>query len=96
MKQGFTIAKVIENEWFKKGYKPPSFEQTDVSLDDWDAIFDESGASIFLLYQFHISIFFLHSLVNLYVNGLLGCDIVLDLPFGVQDSQNLVVERREE
>ncbi|XP_034698071.1 CBL-interacting serine/threonine-protein kinase 23 isoform X2 [Vitis riparia] len=50
-----TIAEVIENEWFKKGYKPPSFEQADVSLDDVDAIFDESG-----------------------------------------DSQNLVVERREE
>ena len=49
MKQGFTIAKVIENEWFKKGYKPPSFEQTDVSLDDWDAIFDESGASILII-----------------------------------------------
>ncbi|KAJ9691073.1 hypothetical protein PVL29_013311 [Vitis rotundifolia] len=40
-----TIAEVIENEWFKKGYKPPSFEQADVSLDDVDAIFDESGDS---------------------------------------------------
>ncbi|RVW89968.1 CBL-interacting serine/threonine-protein kinase 23 [Vitis vinifera] len=56
-----TIAEVIENEWFKKGYKPPSFEQADVSLDDVDAIFDESGASILVV-----------------------------------DSQNLVVERREE
>ncbi|XP_059642430.1 CBL-interacting serine/threonine-protein kinase 23-like [Cornus florida] len=36
-----TIAEVIENEWFKKGYRPPSFEQADVSLDDVDAIFDE-------------------------------------------------------
>eukprot|EP00261_Vitis_vinifera_P023460 XP_010655435.1 PREDICTED: CBL-interacting protein kinase 04 isoform X3 [Vitis vinifera] len=54
-KKRITIAEVIENEWFKKGYKPPSFEQADVSLDDVDAIFDESG-----------------------------------------DSQNLVVERREE
>ncbi|GFY88817.1 CBL-interacting protein kinase 23 [Actinidia rufa] len=50
-----TIAELIENEWFKKGYKPPTFEQADVSLDDVDAIFDESG-----------------------------------------DTQNLVVERREE
>ncbi|PSS11781.1 CBL-interacting serine/threonine-protein kinase [Actinidia chinensis var. chinensis] len=50
-----TIAELIENEWFKKGYKPPTFEQADVSLDDVDAVFDESG-----------------------------------------DTQNLVVERREE
>ncbi|XP_028086215.1 CBL-interacting protein kinase 23-like isoform X1 [Camellia sinensis] len=50
-----TIAEVIENEWFKKGYKPSVFENEDVSLDDVDAIFNESG-----------------------------------------DTQNLVVERREE
>ncbi|KAL4368195.1 hypothetical protein GQ457_05G027250 [Hibiscus cannabinus] len=50
-----TIAEIIENEWFKKGYVPPMFEQADVSLDDVDAVFNELG-----------------------------------------DSQNLVVERREE
>ncbi|XP_031404111.1 CBL-interacting serine/threonine-protein kinase 23-like isoform X2 [Punica granatum] len=38
-----TIAEVIENDWFKKGYKPPSFEQANVSLDDVNAIFNESG-----------------------------------------------------
>ncbi|KAJ7947372.1 Non-specific serine/threonine protein kinase [Quillaja saponaria] len=37
------ISEVIENEWFKKGYKPPRFEQADVSLDDVDAIFNESA-----------------------------------------------------
>uniref|UniRef100_A0A7N0T418 non-specific serine/threonine protein kinase n=1 Tax=Kalanchoe fedtschenkoi TaxID=63787 RepID=A0A7N0T418_KALFE len=37
-----TIAEVIENEWFKKGYQPAVFEQADVSLDDVDAIFNES------------------------------------------------------
>ncbi|KAL1326238.1 CBL-interacting serine/threonine-protein kinase 23 isoform X4 [Arachis ipaensis] len=37
-----TIAEVIENEWFKKGYKPPKFEQANVSLDDIDSIFSES------------------------------------------------------
>ncbi|XP_015954854.1 CBL-interacting serine/threonine-protein kinase 23 isoform X2 [Arachis duranensis] len=37
-----TIADVIENEWFKKGYKPPKFEQANVSLDDIDSIFSES------------------------------------------------------
>ncbi|WRX27761.1 Protein kinase domain - like 10 [Theobroma cacao] len=50
-----TIPEIIENEWFKKGYIPPRFEQADVSLDDVDVIFNESG-----------------------------------------DTQNLVVERREE
>ncbi|EEF29400.1 CBL-interacting serine/threonine-protein kinase, putative [Ricinus communis] len=38
-----TIAEVIENEWFKKGYKPPTFEQAEVSLDDVNSIFNESG-----------------------------------------------------
>ncbi|XWS16010.1 hypothetical protein CRYUN_Cryun34aG0050000 [Craigia yunnanensis] len=37
-----TIAEIIENEWFKKGYMPPKFEQADVTLDDVDAIFNES------------------------------------------------------
>ncbi|KAE9461400.1 hypothetical protein C3L33_06684, partial [Rhododendron williamsianum] len=45
LKQRITIAEVIENEWFKKGYKPPTFEQADVSLDDVDAIFNELGDS---------------------------------------------------
>ncbi|AAG30961.1 serine/threonine kinase, putative [Arabidopsis thaliana] len=40
-----TFAEVIENEWFKKGYKAPKFENADVSLDDVDAIFDDSGES---------------------------------------------------
>ncbi|KAB1222688.1 CBL-interacting serine/threonine-protein kinase 23 [Morella rubra] len=40
-----TIAEVIENEWFKKGYKPPNFEQGDVILADVDAIFNETADS---------------------------------------------------
>ncbi|XP_004231541.1 CBL-interacting serine/threonine-protein kinase 23 [Solanum lycopersicum] len=40
-----TITEVIENEWFKKGYCPPVFEHADVSLDDVNAIFDESANS---------------------------------------------------
>ncbi|KHN37474.1 CBL-interacting serine/threonine-protein kinase 23 [Glycine soja] len=50
-----TFAEVIENDWFKKGYKPPVFEQANISLDDVDSIFSNST-----------------------------------------DSQNLVIERREE
>ncbi|KAK9697023.1 hypothetical protein RND81_08G010000 [Saponaria officinalis] len=38
-----TIAEVIENEWFKKGYTPPVFEEEpDINIDDVDAIFDLS------------------------------------------------------
>ncbi|GMH26072.1 hypothetical protein Nepgr_027915 [Nepenthes gracilis] len=40
-----TTAEVIENEWFKKGYKPPIFEEPDFRLDDLDAIFDQSMQS---------------------------------------------------
>nr|GMD89533.1 CBL-interacting serine/threonine-protein kinase 23 [Ipomoea batatas] len=40
-----TIAEVIENDWFKKGYQPPVFQQEDVNLDDVNAIFDESADS---------------------------------------------------
>ncbi|XP_052179634.1 CBL-interacting serine/threonine-protein kinase 23-like [Diospyros lotus] len=41
-KTRITIAEVIENEWFKKGYKPPTFEQPDVSLDDVYNVFNDS------------------------------------------------------
>ncbi|CAM0870244.1 unnamed protein product [Alopecurus aequalis] len=38
-----TIAEMLEDEWFKKDYKPPHFEQSDdVSLEDVDAAFDSS------------------------------------------------------
>ncbi|KAK8446910.1 hypothetical protein SEVIR_9G561900v4 [Setaria viridis] len=38
-----TIAEILEDEWFKKDYKPPRFEQgEDVSLDDVDAVFNDS------------------------------------------------------
>lgn len=46
MKQRITIAEVIENDWFKKGYKPPVFEQPNVSLDDVNSIFSESTVSL--------------------------------------------------
>lgn len=51
VKQRITFAEVIENEWFKKGYKPPVFEQANVSLDDVNSIFSESMVSllVFLL-----------------------------------------------
>eukprot|EP00252_Welwitschia_mirabilis_P021842 TRINITY_DN571_c0_g2_i1.p1 TRINITY_DN571_c0_g2~~TRINITY_DN571_c0_g2_i1.p1 ORF type:complete len:443 (-),score=104.28 TRINITY_DN571_c0_g2_i1:102-1430(-) len=43
-KTRITIPEILENEWFKKGYKPPKFkkEEEDVSLDDVDAVFNDS------------------------------------------------------
>ncbi|RZC66013.1 hypothetical protein C5167_009710 [Papaver somniferum] len=38
-----SISEVIENEWFKKEYKPPIFEAEDVALVDVDALFSETG-----------------------------------------------------
>ncbi|KAI3495441.1 hypothetical protein L1887_37781 [Cichorium endivia] len=46
-----TTAEVVENEWFKKGYVPPRFEQEDVSLADVDAIFNEAGDSPILVVE---------------------------------------------
>ncbi|GMH01465.1 hypothetical protein Nepgr_003304 [Nepenthes gracilis] len=40
-----TTAELIETEWFKKGYKPPVFEEPDFRLDDVDAIFNQSMQS---------------------------------------------------
>ena len=42
------MAELIENEWFKKGYTPPRFEQANVSLDDVDAIFGDSTVRVFV------------------------------------------------
>ncbi|CAA0828702.1 CBL-interacting serine/threonine-protein kinase 9 [Striga hermonthica] len=38
-----TIPKILENDWFKKDYKPPQFEQEEgVNLEDVDAVFNDS------------------------------------------------------
>ncbi|XVE77329.1 hypothetical protein DITRI_Ditri13aG0053800 [Diplodiscus trichospermus] len=38
-----TIREIIQDEWFKKGYKPPQFGQEEnVNLDDIDAAFNDS------------------------------------------------------
>lgn len=42
-----TISQMLEDEWFKKGYKPPHFDQEeDVNLDDVDAIFNDSKENL--------------------------------------------------
>jgi len=42
-KTRITVPDILEHEWFKKGYKPPKFqEDEDISLDDVDAVFNDS------------------------------------------------------
>jgi hypothetical protein len=42
-KTRITVPEILDNEWFKKGYKPPKFnEEEDVNLDDVDAVFNDS------------------------------------------------------
>ncbi|KAL3643677.1 CBL-interacting serine/threonine-protein kinase 23 [Castilleja foliolosa] len=40
-----TFSEVLENDWFKKGYKPPIFEHEEITLGDVDSIFNESTDS---------------------------------------------------
>ena len=45
--QRITIPEILEDEWFKKGYKPPIFEEKDdTDLDDVDAVFKDSEVSM--------------------------------------------------
>lgn len=45
--QRITIPEILEDEWFKKDYKPPVFdEKKDANLDDVEAVFKDSEVSI--------------------------------------------------
>ena len=42
--QRITIPEILQNSWFKKGYSPPKFiEEEDVTLEDIDAVFNNSS-----------------------------------------------------
>lgn len=42
--QRITIAEILEDEWFKKDYKPPVFEEIgETNLDDVEAVFKDSA-----------------------------------------------------
>ena len=46
MSQRVTPQEVFEDEWFKKDYKPPVFEEKDDSnMDDVDDVFKDSEVS---------------------------------------------------
>lgn len=54
--QRITIPQILEDEWFKKGYKPPQFEQgDDVNLDDVDAAFNDSKVRSIITTSFSIT-----------------------------------------
>lgn len=42
--QRITVPEILQNEWFRKGYKRPKFEGEgeDVNLDDVNAVFNDS------------------------------------------------------
>lgn len=44
--QRITIPEILDDQWFKKGYKPPAFvEKEDTNLDDVEAVFRDSEVS---------------------------------------------------
>lgn len=44
--QRITIPEILEDNWFKKDYKPPIFDETqDANLDDVEAVFQNSEVS---------------------------------------------------
>lgn len=45
MWQRISISGILEDKWFKKGYKPPAFEKFEGNLDDINAAFAESDVS---------------------------------------------------
>lgn len=44
-KTRITMSEIKENDWFKKGYKPPCFETVDVNVDDVHSIFNDKEES---------------------------------------------------
>jgi hypothetical protein len=43
--QRIRISEILEDKWFKRGYKPPAFEKFEGNLDDINAAFAESDVS---------------------------------------------------
>lgn len=43
LSQRITVPEILKDDWFKRGYKTPDFEQgEEVNLDDVDAVFNDS------------------------------------------------------
>ncbi|KAG5517266.1 hypothetical protein RHGRI_037878 [Rhododendron griersonianum] len=52
-----TIPEILDDQWFKKGYKPPAFvEKEDTNLDDVEAVFrDSEVSSVDLQKEHHVT-----------------------------------------
>lgn len=51
--QRITIPEILEDGWFKKGFRPPSFQQEeDVNVDDVDAAFNYSEVGLLFTFLF--------------------------------------------
>ena len=47
--QRITISEILQDEWFRKDYHPPSFaDEADVNLEDVDAAFNDSEVRHFV------------------------------------------------
>lgn len=58
--QRVTIAEILEDEWFKKDYKAPVFEEKEnTNLDDVEAVFKDSEvcASAFFIISIKVFIY---------------------------------------
>lgn len=50
--QRITVPELLENEWFKKGYRPPYFEEgNEINHADVDAVFDKSEVKPELMFN---------------------------------------------
>lgn len=53
--QRIKVSELLEDKWFKEGYKPPCFEEEeDINVDDVDAAFNDSKVLGFLQYVFNL------------------------------------------
>lgn len=51
--QRITVSEILEDEWFKKDYKPPVFdEKEEANLDDVEAVFQDSEVSELIVQNF--------------------------------------------
>lgn len=50
--QRITVPEILEDEWFKKDYKPPVFDENeDINLDDVEAVFNDYEVCFMIIYM---------------------------------------------
>lgn len=67
--QRITMAEILDDEWFKKDYKPPVFEESgETNLDDVEAVFKDSEVR-WRFFKYGFDIWFYFSSGTLYHKG---------------------------